>query len=317
MLVTSFYGNVNVAYMKSGDTSKLMQTQNGTFTNGVYTMCKVLLNLIQKQKPTHIAIAWDVNRESLVRRAKYEGYKANRSETKPELGEQFGTMQNLLKKMNIPTFNLISHEADDIIGTFAKKFELEIPTYVITKDQDALQLITEHTRVWLGTSKAKDKYAERGIDTKMFNIPDGFFEYTTITFEEEYGLKPIQMVDKKAIEGDSSDNIPGVKGVGPIAVVPLLQEYGTLEALYEVLENRPEDELKQFFKEYLGITRSPIKNLLEQKDSAFLSKDLATIDCDLPGYESLTLDDLQVALDIESTKSEFAKLEFKSLLEKL
>jgi DNA polymerase-1 len=317
MLVTSFYGNVNVPYMKTGDTSKLMQTKDGLFTNGVYTMCKVLLNLIQKQKPTHIAVAWDVNRESLVRREKYEAYKANRSETKSELGEQFGTMQQTLKAMNIPSFKLISHEADDIIGTFAKKFENEIPTYIITKDQDALQLISENTRVWLGTSKAKDLYSERGIDTKTLNIPDGFFEYTVLTFEEEYGLKPIQMVDKKAIEGDSSDNIPGVKGVGPTAVVPLLQEYGTLEKLYEVLESEEEEELKQFFKDSLGIKRSPIKNLLEQRDSAFLSKQLATIDCDLPGYDELTLENLELSLDIEGTKAKFMELEFKSLLEKL
>lgn len=317
MLVTSFYGNVNIPYMKTGDTSKLMQTKDGVFTNGVYTMCKVLLNLIKKQKPTHIAVAWDVNRESLVRRQKYEAYKANRSETKPELGEQFGTIQSLLEKMNIPSFNLISHEADDIIGTFAKMFEHEIPTYIITKDQDALQLITENTRVWLGTKSAEKMYNERGINYKTLNIPDGFFEYTPLTFEEEYGLKPIQMIDKKAIEGDSSDNIPGVKGVGEKVVVPLLKEYGTLEAIYDVVENNSEDELKKFFKEELGIKQSPIKKLLEQKESAFLSKDLATIDCCLPGYEGLTLNDLELNLDIEGTKAEFMKLEFKSLVEKL
>jgi DNA polymerase-1 len=125
------------------------------------------------------------------------------------------------------------------------------------------------------------------------------------------------MVDKKAIEGDSSDNIPGVKGVGPTAVVPLLQEYGTLEKLYEVLESEEEEELKQFFKDSLGIKRSPIKNLLEQRDSAFLSKQLATIDCDLPGYDELTLENLELSLDIEGTKAKFMELEFKSLLEKL
>lgn len=324
MLVTSFFGNVTPDYYKTGNTSKLMKTSDGRFTNGVYTMSKILLNIIKKIKPTHMAIAWDVNREDLHRKTKYDGYKAHRPETKEELGSQFGLMQELLREMNIPQFRVRGHEADDIIGTFSRKFEKEIPTYIMTKDQDALQLITENTRVWLVTSKAKDMYLERGLDIKTLQLPDGVFEYTPLTFEEEYGISPIQMIDKKALEGDSSDNIPGVKGVGPAAVVPLLKEYGSIEAIYEAIETIPEKELKTFFKEELGISRSPIANLTKEseteltgKKAAFLSKELATIKTDMEEYKDLNLSELELQFDKEKAKKKFEELEFKSLVEKL
>lgn len=315
MLASSFFGNVPFEYMKTGDTKNLMKTSSGVFTNGAYTMTKTLLNLIEKQKPTHMAIAWDVNRNTF-RKEMYKEYKAHREETRPELGSQFGVMQDIIAAMNIPQFKLNGFEADDIIGTLAKHFEEDIPVYILTKDQDALQLISEKIKVWLVTSKAKEMYKERGIEIKNFQIPEGVFEYTPITFKEEYGLRPIQMIDKKAIEGDKSDNIPGVKGVGEKAVVPLLQEYGSLEAIYEVIENTEESEMKEIFKT-LGIKKSPITNLLENKDIAFLSKELATIKIDMEAYALLKLEDVEVHFDAKSAKEKYAELEFKSLLEKL
>lgn len=274
MLSTSFFGSlgqtnyyrVKTETDKQKELQKLMKTSDGKYTNGVYTMSKILLNILQKQKPTHIAVAWDVNRSSLERKKKFEGYKGNRKDTIPQLGEQFGYMQDILDEMGIPQFKLEGHEADDIIGTFAKSLENDIPVYIMTKDQDALQLITEKTRVWLSTSKSKELYEKRGIDPKTIPVPEGSFEYTPLTFEEEYGLKPIQIVDMKALEGDSSDNIPGVTGVGPSSVGPLLREYGTIEGIYEVIENNPEDELKKFFKEDLGIKQSPIAKLLKKSN---------------------------------------------------
>jgi len=274
LLSTSFFGNVPREFysaktdeQRANAMAKVMKTSTGVFTNGVYTMSKVLLRIIEKQKPTHMAIAWDVNRASLNRKKKYDGYKSNRKDTAPELGAQFGLMQEVLKEMNIPQFKLEGHEADDIIGTFSTHFEDEIPVYILTKDQDALQLVTEKTRVWLTTSKAKEYYQERGLDPKALPIPDGVFEYTPLTFEEIYGLKPIQIIDMKALEGDSSDNIPGVAGVGPTSVLPLLQEYGDLETIYDVIEHTPEEELKTFFKEELGIKQSPIAKLLKKSNA--------------------------------------------------
>lgn len=334
LLSTSFFGSlgqtkyyrVKTEEEKQAELEKLMKTSDGRYTNGVYTMTKILLNILEKQKPTHMAICWDVNRSSLERKKKFNGYKGHRKETIPQLGEQFGLAQKLFTSMGIKNYKLEAHEADDIIGTFAKTFEEEIPTYVLTKDQDALQLITEHTRVWLNTSKAKDMYKDRGLDIKELPIPDGVFEFTPQSFEEEYGLKPIQIIDMKALEGDSSDNIPGVKGVGPSSVIPLLQEYGSIEGIYEVIENTPEKELKQFFKEELGIKQSPIAKLLKEptadepiagKKAAFLSKELATIKIDLEPFNTYVLSDLEVHLDKEETLKKFKELQFKSLIEKL
>lgn len=274
LLSTSFFGNVPKSYYMTGDTSNLMQTSDGRFTNGVFTMSKILLNVIKKQKPTHMAIAWDISRQTF-RREKYADYKGHRKETKPELGSQFGIAQALFASIGIQNVKLENFEADDIIGTFAKKFEEEIPVYIMTKDQDSLQLITEKTRVWLNTSKAKELYEERGLDPKTILVPDGSFEFTPLTFKEEYGLNPIQIIDLKALEGDSSDNIPGVKGVGKESVTKLLQEYETVENLYaqiEGLNEKEEEELKQFFKESLGISRSPIANLLKRPNSEIASE---------------------------------------------
>lgn len=324
LLSTSFYGNVPRSYHHTGDTSGIMKTTDGRFTNGVYTMSKVLLNLIEKQQPTHIAVAWDISRDTF-RRERYSDYKAHRKETKPELSSQFALMQEVIDSMGgIAQYKLENYEADDIIGTFAKKFENEIPVYILTKDQDALQLITETTKVWLNTTKSKDLWAVRGLDPSSLSVPAGSFEFTPQTFEEEYGLKPIQLIDMKALEGDTSDNIPGVKGVGPKAILPLLQEYGTVEGIYEALESIPEAELKVFFKEDLGISRSPIANLRKESDTdlvgkkaAYLSKELATIKTDIPVYEELKLDALRVDLDKGRTKAKFAELEFNSLIDKL
>lgn len=273
VLSTSFFGNLPFEFKKAKTEEekekvfeKVMKTKDGRYTNGVFTMSKILLNILKKVQPTHMAVCWDVNRSSLERKKKFEGYKANRKDTMPQLSSQFQLMQEVLAEMNIPQFKLIGHEADDIIGTFAKSLEKEIPTYVLTKDQDALQLVTEHTYVWLTTSKNKELYEERGIDFASLTIPDGTFEFTPQTFEEEYGLKPIQIIDLKALEGDKSDNIPGVKNVGATSIIPLLKEYGDIESIYELIENNPEEELKQFFKDELGISRSPIANLLKKSN---------------------------------------------------
>jgi 5'-3' exonuclease len=324
LLSTSFFGNLPSTYYKDGNTDKILKTTYGLFTNGVLTMTKILLNIIKNQKPTHMAIAWDISRNTF-RKEMYTDYKAQRKDTKPELREQYKTMQDLLEIMNIKQFKFPRYEADDILGTLSKKFEDEITVYIMTKDQDALQLITEKTRVWLLTDKYKEMYKERNIDTTDFDIPDKVFEFTPLTFEEVYGLKPIQMIDKKAIEGDTSDNIPGVKGVGEKAVVPLLQEFGTIEDIYNQIENMTKEEdviFKELLKD-LGIQRSPLVYLLKTstdeseivgKKAAFLSKELATICTTINELSLVNLNELKLNLNEELMQEEFNRLEFKSLL---
>lgn len=301
---------------------KAMQTKDGQFTNGVYGMTKFLLKVIKEQKPTHMIIAWDISRDTF-RREIYPAYKGTRGDTPAELKSQFILAQNTLEFIGLKQYMLSTHEADDIVGTFAKKFESEVPTYIITGDQDALQLITDYTKVWLKTDRHKDLYAKRNVNISELNIPDKTFEFTPHTFEEEYGIKPIQIIDMKSLEGDKSDNIPGVRGVGPKAVLPLLQEYGTIENIYDAIEGlSPEEEIdmKLFLKE-LGISRSPLANLLKVaegeivgKEAAFLSKKLATIVTDIPEYSNVNLDDIVIQLDEQKMKQKFAELEFKSFL---
>lgn len=333
LLSTSFFGNVPRAYYNAKTEEdrnevlkKIMQTSSGIYTNAVYTMSKILLKIIKNQKPSHMAVAWDITRNTF-RREIYPLYKANRAETKPELREQYGTMQQVLDAMNILQFKFDRYEADDILGTLAKKFEQQLPIYIMSKDQDVLQLVSDDTRVWLITSKADDMYKQVNISKEdRVNIPDNVFEFTPLYVEEFYGVKPLQIVDKKALEGDKSDNIPGVRGVGEKAVIPLLKEYGTVENIYELIEGlskSEEKELKEFFKKSLGISRSPISYLLKEaqndeelsaKESAFISKRLATICTSIQELQSVTLDDLVLKIDEDGMEKIFQELEFKSLL---
>lgn len=286
-------------------------------------MTKILLNLGSKFSPSHFAVAWDVSRDTF-RRKLYPAYKGHRGEIPDELATQFSLMQELLHSMGVAQFKWEEFEADDILGTLSRKFDCELPVTILTKDQDALQLIREGTRVWLHTSKAKEYMERFGFTPKTYPVLNGFFEFTTHTFREVYQLEPIQMVDKKALEGDTSDNIPGVYGVGEKAVIPLLREFGTVEALYERIENLNPNELvemKAFMKE-LGIARPPLSYLLKEpsedgqlagKDAAMLSKRLATIVTDIPYLDSVQLKDIEWSLNHEAMTQKFAELEFKGM----
>lgn len=171
----------------------------------------------------------------------------------------------------------VIYEADDFAGSLAKKFESEIQCRVYTKDMDYLQLISESCAAWIVTSKADEMFAKYGINPKDFNIPAGVFEYTMTSFSDEIGLNtPSEFVDAKAIMGDKSDNIPGVYGVGDKAAIPLVREYGSLENIYDVIEGltpKEEKELKKFFKESLGISRSPIAYMLKEGTIALSNGD--------------------------------------------
>jgi DNA polymerase-1 len=326
LLTTNFYGTVPTEYMKAKTEEELEQARNkimqvnGIYTNGVYGMMKALLKILDTQKPSHVVVAWDLNRNTF-RREFYPEYKANRSDTKPELKSQFSLAQEVLREMGIAQFVLEGYEADDIIGTLCKKFETELPVHILTKDQDALQLVSDKTRLWYMTSKANDMYKELGVDMNDFNIPDNTFEFTPLYVEHFYGVTPLQIIDRKAIEGDTSDNIPGVKGVGAKSVIPLIQEFGSVEGIYDFIENHAELEIKILLKE-LGIVKSPLKKLLERSDTelvgkkaAEMSKKLATIHCDIEVLQNTTKDAFELRIDEVAQKRVFERLSFNSLLD--
>lgn len=311
ILSTCFFATVPNEYFRAKSPEerqfilpKIMQT-NGIFTNGVFAMCRNLINLVRKQQPSHLAVAWDISRDTF-RRKMYPDYKANRAETAPELKSQYILMQDILRTAGIAQFMDANLEADDFLGSLSKRFEYELPVHLYTKDQDALQLVSDHTRLWLITSKSdalKKEFGQEG------NIPSGTFEFTPMLVKEVYGLHPAQIIDKKALEGDTSDNIPGVRGMGEKSTVPLLQELETVEAIFEALED--EISFKSLCKD-IGI-RSPIKALQGGKDAAILSKELATICRD---NIDVSLEDLKLQINRGVLERRFEDLGFKSLLRK-
>ena len=392
LLSTSFYATATAYLMAKTDEDKekalerLMKTSDGRYTNGVFPFMRTLLSLIKKNEPTHLAVVWDVSRQTFRQEIAGGTYKGTRKATPHPLKEQFISTQNLLQGI-IPQFlsgrdDEEVYEADDFAGSLAKRFQTEIPVFLHTKDEDYLQLVDSNTRVWLGSSKADKMFEDLNLNRQEFNVPDGFFEFTLSTLKDIKGLKPYQIVEYKALCGDTSDNIPGVKGVGEKAVIPLLQEYGTIEAIYETIENlsaREEKELKKFFKESLGIGRSPISYMLADgvialgngdkinynaifdevteedtilqplfeeklgklkfpirlsnaedieklkneevfgiqlcaKESAFMSKELATIKTDIESIAQVNLDDIKLNIDYTELKNRLLDLEIKTLI---
>lgn len=318
MLVTSFWGN-SPRQMQQGKTeddyknfySQLLQVQTPQgviYTNAVYTMLGQVIKLVREQKPTHMAFVFDKSRATLIRKQWYPAYKANRRESPFALQQQFNTIETALTNMGFKVFIREGYEADDLAGSLAKKFEKEIPVYLMTKDADYLQLVNDNTKVWMVQKDAQsateliEKYC---LDAS--SIPYKSFEYNPFIVFSEYGLFPEQIIDMKALQGDSSDNIPGVNGVAS-AAIPLLQKYKTVEGIYNVLRGKNEEELNKLKEEWknLGIKRSPIKSLtspLDEKtgmsaeENAILSKKLATIMTDIS--INCSLNDLELHMNKE------------------
>lgn len=322
LLSTSFYATArDLLFAKTDEQkelayTKLMQTSDGVYTNGVYMFFKTLLPLLEKHKITHLAVVLDRTRNTFRREIDPE-YKATRSETPQPLKDQFKLLTEILSEINIPVFSHMNYEADDFAGSLAKKFEEEIPIYLHTKDGDYLQLVSDYTKVWMVTGKADTMYEEIGINKKELDIPSGVFEYTPDYVKHFEGVEPIQIIDVKAIEGDKSDNIKGVKGVGPTSSRPLIAHYGSIESIYDAIDGldaKGEKEIATFFKESLGIKRSPIKNLVTYKDDAIISKKLATIKTDIEEIQELELDKLVLNIDKNKMNEVFKKLEINSLI---
>lgn len=326
LLSTSFYATATAYTMartqedKEKALEKLLKTSTGIYTNGVYTFMKILLKIIDKQKPTHLAIVWDITRDSF-RRCVQGGktYKGTRKETPNPLKEQFKTTQNLLKdilpqymsKANLPNGDKTPqeniYEADDFAGSLTKRFEGEIPVFLYTKDEDYLQLINYNARVWLVTSKADEFFNTCNLEKDIFNIPDGTFEFTLTSLKDIKGLDPLQIIDNKALCGDTADNIIGVKMIGPKASIPLLNEYDTIETIYSTIEdlNKTEEkELTKFFKEKLGISRSPIGYLSKEGIITLSNEEQISYK---PITRKLTEEDIEVNKLIET---KFGKLKF-------
>lgn len=305
--------------------NKIMHNSKGEYTNAIYGMMSQLLKIIINQHPDQLAIVFDKSRNTF-RRDLYADYKAQRKKTEDPLGEQFIAMENIIEKLGIACLYSDKYEADDLAGSITTKFgSPSCSMRFLTKDHDYLQLVNDYTRGWMiQTSKdvvqeMSDKYLQPyGVDISDFNLPDKVFEFTDSTVICEEGVMPSQIPDKKAICGDASDNIPGIKGIGEAAAVPLICEYGSLENILEAIKDcggdeKAEKELAKSWKENLGVKRSPIKLFKENEKIGLLSKKLATIktDCDIPEK----LEDYNYEIDPSVLKEILERYEFNSLMD--
>ncbi|WP_026832347.1 DNA polymerase I [Exiguobacterium undae] len=256
-----------------------MTDAQGRNTNAAYGFTMMLLKLLEEEQPTHMLVAFDASSETF-RHDVYQEYKGSREKTPSELREQFPIVRDICEALGIQMMELHRYEADDLIGTLAQTMPAD-RIRIVTGDKDLLQLVTDQVEVLI---------TKRGITDVLC--------MTEELFAETYGgLKPMQMIDLKGLMGDKSDNIPGVPGIGEKTAIKLISAYGSVEGLYEHVE-----DLKGKQKE----------KVIANEELARLSKELATIKLDVP--LDVTLDDLQISdVDTQVPYSLFQSLGFKSL----
>lgn len=263
-----------------------LSTNEGIPTGGVFGFITMALELIKKLQPDYVCVAWDKPKTNIRKRLQmYPEYKAGRKAAPPDFYTQIPILHDVLDALGWPLYELDDYEADDIMGTFATQAKTKnVETMLITSDLDALQLINGHVRVYA---------LKRGFS----NIE----EFHPESFESKYGIEVEQFLDLKALKGDSSDNIPGVPGVGEKTAVELLQKYKTLDGIYKNLGD---------------IKESTRKKLEAGKDSAYLSKKIAAIWCDAPLKLDLAAMD-GTKVDTAKLRNLLESLEFRSLLRNL
>lgn len=263
----------------------LLSNTTGLYTNAVYGFAMMLLKVLEEEKPSHVLVAFDAGKTTF-RHETYQEYKGTRQKTPGELAEQIPLIKNLLDAYQIKYLEVENYEADDIIGTFARSIdEEEFDTLIVSGDKDLLQLVTEHVQVLL---------PKKGVTEAI--------RYDLTEVEKRYGIKPKQIIDLKGLMGDSSDNIPGIPGVGEKTALKLLKQFGTVEEVLDHPDEVPGKKLQEKVKQY--------------RDQALLSKKLATIYTEVP--LSLTIDDLKwPGGDHEQIVELFKKLEFKTLLNRI
>lgn len=269
------------SYYATAYTGNVMKNSKGFPTNALYGFVGMMNKIIMEEKPVYVAVAFDIGKN--FRKQKYETYKDGRQATPDELKMQMPIAREILNAMGIQYFELEPYEADDIIGTFAKMCE-EDPEYdatIISSDKDLLQLISDV------------------VDVKLLKQKD-YVRYNPKTFKEDWGFEPIRMIDYKALAGDASDNIPGVKGIGDKTAINLLKQYDTIEDIYAHI-----DEIK-------GKTQ---EKLLLDKESAFISKEIATIYREVP--LNVTLDEVVYkGPNLLALNKIYEELEFYSFIKK-
>ena len=270
------------SYYATAYTGNIMRNSKGFPTNGLFGFVNMMNKIITEEDPKYIVVAFDIGKT--FRHLKYDAYKGGRAETPDDLKAQFPVAKKILDAMGVKYIEKEGYEADDIIGTFARMVDEndDYNALIVSSDKDLLQLISDEVSVKL--LKTKD-----------------YIMMTPLSFYDIYGIKPIRMIDLKSLMGDASDNIPGVKGIGEKTALKLLQQYGTLEEVYENLSS---------------ISGALHNKLVEGKESAFMSKEMVTIDKHVPIVE--TFDDvIYKGSDNNKLIDLYQELEFHSFLKGL
>lgn len=267
------------SYYATAYTGNVMRNSKNFPTNALYGFVSMVNKIINEENPAYIAVAFDIGKN--FRKEKYDFYKEGRNATPDDLKLQMPIARKILDAMGIKYLELEPYEADDIIGTLAKWADLnpEYDATIISSDRDLLQLITPV------------------VDVKLLK-QSGYIKYNPETFKADWGIEPIKIIDLKALAGDSSDNIPGVRGIGDKTALKLLTDYGSLEGIYENIES------------IKGKTREKLEN---DRDNAFMSKELATIYKDVP--LDITFEDIKyLGANEKELSAIYEDLEFYSLL---
>ena len=261
--------------------------KDGASTGAIYGFFSMLLKVIQQLDPQYIVIAFDRPKPTF-RQQLYVGYQAQRPKMESDLSDQFGKIIEILQKARISTYAVDGYEADDIIGTVSDAANKKgIFTYIVTGDRDMLQLVDEDTRVFMpikGISEVSIMDAEK--------------------VREKYGIKPSQFIDYKALQGDSSDNYPGVAGIGPKTASNLINEYGSVDKIYNSLE------------EIAVKNKKLADRLIEGHDACMIAYKLATIVRDVPFVFDLKASKME-EIQLDDFKSALIKEEFHTLPRRL
>ena len=269
--------------------SKMLTTKDGKYTNAVYGFLAILFKILEDIQPQYIAVAFDLKGPT-ARHEMYEGYKANRHGMPEELAQQMPMIKEVLRAMKIDIIEKQGYEGDDILGTLAKFGEKQgLDVTILSGDRDTFQLASDHITIRIPRTKAGKTETEDYNRTKVI---------------EEYGLEPEQLIEVKALQGDTSDNIPGVPGIGPKTAISLIQKYHTVKELYEKIE-AGEDDLKGKQRE----------NIVNNKEMAELSRKLGEIDTNVPVED--TLEDIKLEeWDKPKVLEIFEELRFNRYIER-
>ena len=269
--------------------SKMLMTTDGKYTNAIYGFLAILFKNLEDLNPDYMAVSFDLKAKT-ARHKLYEGYKANRHGMPEELADQMPVIKDILRAMNIDIVEKEGYEGDDILGTLSKYGETQgLDVIILSGDRDTFQLASDNITIRI----PRTKQGKTEVD-----------DYDRQKVLEEYGVEPRSLIEVKGLQGDTSDNIPGVPGIGPKTAINLVKKYGTIENLYKQIEEGT-DDLKGKQKE----------SIVNNKEMAFISRQLGEIDVNVP------LDDTLEVLKVEEWDKEkvlelFKVCNFKKYIER-